>query len=145
MLPFPVLNGFSSSLKGSRDAGVGIKLIWALWAANANRIRFSSNTGVPHLIDSVAFGATFRSSCRSSRSFSRACSGASSMYSSTVLVSWSRSLVTQWAMADEYTKWAGSLKKGVHRCGLALETFFVTFLNCTGNYYGNRKANDPDD
>ena len=64
--------------------GVGMKLMCDLNAANANRMRRSSYTGVLHLMVSFAFGATARRMARSSRRWVRASCGAFEMYSATV-------------------------------------------------------------
>jgi hypothetical protein len=55
-----------------------------LKAEKEKSILFSSYTGVPHLIVSVAFGAAFFKMARISFNFSRASLGAESIYSITV-------------------------------------------------------------
>ena len=81
MEPLPVLYFASCSLNGARADGVGMKLRWDLNAAKANRILFSSNTGDPHFMLSVASGATSRRMARISFNFSLASGGAALMYS----------------------------------------------------------------
>ena len=73
-----VLNGFIAE-------GVGMKLRCDLKAANAKRIRFSSNTGDPHFRPSVAPGATFLRIAYISRRFLCASLGAEFMYSAIVV------------------------------------------------------------
>src|SRR6185503_17386180 len=84
MEPLPVVYVASSFLNGFNAEGVGMKLRCDLNAANANRMRFSSNTGVRHFTPSVAPGATFLRMAYISRRFLCAAFGAAAMYSAMV-------------------------------------------------------------
>ena len=70
----------SSFLNGFNAEGVGMKLTCDVNAANAKRMRFSSNTGVRHFTPSVAPGATFLRMAYISRRFLCEALGAASMY-----------------------------------------------------------------
>src|SRR6185503_13971206 len=85
MEPLPVVYVASSFLNGFNAEGVGMKLTCDVNAANAKRMRFSSNTGVRHFTPSVAPGATFLRMAYISRRFFCDALGAASMYSAMVV------------------------------------------------------------